>query len=192
MSKGEGSDIKDLVKGCQRGEQLAQKKVYEKYFGLLLAICLRYANEREEAKDILQASFVKIFNNIKAFKDTGSLEGWMKTIVINTAIDRYRKKVNQPMAVDIDKADEPSIPAEAYQNLDQKTLLSAIQQLPEGYRTIFNLYVIEGYSHKEIAEQFGINEGTSKSQLAKARGILKEKLSQFFPEYSPKKSGTEY
>lgn len=188
MADEDQKTVKRLISGCQQGDSLAQKQLYEKYFGLLLGVCLRYANEREEAKDILQEGFVKIFNNIKAYQDTGSLEGWMKTIVINTAIDRYRKKVNEPFSVNIENVEEPAMPAEAYDELDQQTLLKAMQELPEGYRTVFNLYVIEGYSHKEIAEQFEINEGTSKSQLAKARNMLKEKLKDFVPD---SKTGTQ-
>ncbi len=173
--------IPNLVQRCYQGESFAQKKIYEKYFGLLMGICLRYSKEREEAKDILQEGFIKIFSNIKKFEDSKSLENWMKTVVINTAIDRYRKKISEPYQVTMEEADEPSIAAEVYEELDQQALLNAMQQLPEGYRAIFNLYVIEGFSHKEIAEKVGINEGTSKSQLAKARNMLKEKLSEYFP-----------
>lgn len=181
MPDGSKDTIRDLVLRCHQGEPLAQKKLYEKYFGLLMGICLRYSKEREEARDILQEGFVKIFNNIKKFEDKKSLESWMKTVVINTAIDRYRKKISEPYSVSMDEANEPSIPAEVYENLDQKALLNAMQELPEGYRAIFNLYVIEGFSHKEIAEKVGINEGTSKSQLAKARNMLKYKLNEYFP-----------
>ena len=169
----------DLIEGCKNGDAVAQQKLFEKYFGFLLGVCLRYTSDREEAKDLLQEGFVKIFNNIERFNYSGQLENWMKKIMVNTAIDRYRKKMNEPYVQDIENVNEPAEAAKAYDNLSQEELLKVIQTLPEGYRTIFNLCAIEGYSHKEIEEQFGINEGTSKSQLAKARKMLQDKLKSY-------------
>lgn len=168
-----------LLEGCKAGDTTAQQQLFEAYFGVLLGIGLRYTNDREEAKDLLQEAFVKIFKHIDQLAYNQHLENWMKRIMINTAIDRYRKQVTTPDTVDIDQVPEPGEPEEASQNLTQQELLQLIQELPEGYRTIFNLYAIEGYSHKEIAAEFGINEGTSKSQVARARNMLQTKVREY-------------
>lgn len=165
-----------LVQGCKNDDPQSQRALFEKYYGLLFGICLRYANDRDEAKDILQEGFVKIFNHIKNYEFTGSFEGWMKRVMINTAIDQYRKHQNEPYLQDIDAGPEPGIPEEGLENLKEEDLLKLIQGLPEGYRMVFNLYIIEGYNHQEIAEMLEINEGTSKSQLAKAKKMLQKKL----------------
>ena len=176
----EKKQTKNLIEGCQSGDSKAQQKLFEQYFGFLLGVCLRYTSDREEAKDMLQEGFVKIFNNIHKFNYSGQLENWMKKIMVNTAIDRYRKKMHDPYIQDIESVtNEPYEQEKAYQNLSQEELLKVIQTLPPGYRTVFNLCAIEGYSHKEIAQQFGINEGTSKSQLAKARKMLQDKLKSY-------------
>lgn len=168
-----------LLESCKQGHPQAQHQLFEQYFGLLLGIGLRYTNDREEAKDLLQEAFVKIFRNIASLENAGHLENWMKRIMINTAIDRYRKQVAEPWVQDIDQVEEPSEAEQASQNLTQEELLQLVQALPDGYRTIFNLYAIEGYSHKEIAAEFGIKEGTSKSQLARARHMLQEKVREY-------------
>lgn len=168
--------IHKLVQGCKDGDPNSQRALFEQFYGMLLGICLRYATDRDEAKDILQEGYVKIFNNIKHFQFTGSFEGWMKRIMINTAIDQYRKNQNEPYWHDIDASQELGTAEEALQNLNQEDLLKVVQALPEGYRMVFNLYVIEGYNHQEIAEMLTINEGTSKSQLAKAKKMLQKKL----------------
>ncbi len=183
---------KQLIRKCQQGDELAQKALYNQYFGLLLGICLRYAEEREEAKDILQEAFVKIFSQIDKYNFSGSLEGWMKKVVVNTSIDWYRTKINKPQSVDIEKVNDPEIPAKVYENLDQETLLKAVQSLPTGYRTIFNLYVMEGYNHREIRDKLGISHGTSQSQLAKARQMLKEKLNHILTEDEKAKMSLNY
>lgn len=179
MTANGGQQVYKLLEGCQKGDTQAQQQLFEAYFGVLLGIGLRYTNDREEAKDVLQEAFVKIFKHIHNLQETSHLENWMKRIMINTAIDRYRKQVSEPWKQDIEQAPEPIEPEVANQNLTQEELLKIIQSLPEGYRFVFNLYAIEGYSHKEIADQFGINEGTSKSQLARARNMLKEKVREY-------------
>jgi RNA polymerase sigma-70 factor (ECF subfamily) len=168
-----------LLERCKKGDAQAQQQLFDQYFGLLLAIGLRYTHDREEAKDLLQEAFVKIFKGIVNLERVSQLENWMKRIMINTAIDRYRSQVSEPWVQDIDQVDEPSEPEQASQNLTQEELLQLIQSLPAGYRTIFNLAAIEGYNHKEIAERTGISEGTSKSQLARARQMLQEKVREY-------------
>jgi RNA polymerase sigma-70 factor (ECF subfamily) len=141
----------------------------------MFGICLRYANDYHHAEDILQEGFIKIFRSMDKFRGDGSFEGWIKKIFINTAIEHYRKSVNHSGHAEL----EPNIVVrhiseKATDNLATQDLMKLVQQLSHGYRTIFNLYVIEGYAHKEISEIMGISEGTSKSQLARARNILKK------------------
>lgn len=176
MADEQTQKIHKLVQGCKNGDPKSQKALFEQFYGLLLGICLRYTEDRDEAKDVLQEGFVKIFNHIPNFEFTGSFEGWMKRIMINTAIDQYRKNKNEPYLQDIDDSPEPGISEEGLENLKEEDLIKIIQALPEGYRMVFNLYVVEGYNHQEIAEMLNINEGTSKSQLAKAKKMLQQKL----------------
>jgi len=142
----------------------------------MMGICLRYAHDREEAKEILQEGFIKVFRYIEQFKFEGNLLSWIKKIVVNTAIDNYRKLNSQPEQISI----EPNISIEIEDNIISKLsnddIIACINKLPAGYRTIFNLFVIEGFSHKEISEKLGISEGTSKSQLFKAKLFLQEMI----------------
>jgi RNA polymerase sigma factor (sigma-70 family) len=169
------NDDRKLVEKCIKGNSLAQKELFQKYYALMMGICLRYAANRYEAKEILQDGYIKIFNSLPDFKFEGSLEGWLRRIMVNTAIDRYRKRISEPVTIEISENVQYR---EEYvmEKLDREDLLKAIQQLPFGYRTVFNMFVLEGFSHKDIAEKLGITEGTSKSQLAKAKETLKEIL----------------
>lgn len=165
-----------LIKDCQQNKLKAQAMVYELYAGKLFAVCYKYSRNRQEAEDNLHDGFITIFNKIKQFKGSGSFEGWMKRIVINTSLQKYRKdKVFQLVTEEIPEETEVEI-NEGDINID--TLLSLIQKLPNRYRLVFNLYVLDGYSHKEIATMLGISEGTSKSNLSRARAILKKELEQ--------------
>lgn len=166
----------DLIEGCVKQDRLCQQKLYALYHKKFYAICLRYTKEIEEAEDMLQEGFVKIFFNIKQFTGSGSFEGWMKRIIINTAIEFYRKKVIMYPVTDFEPEEGTSPEGEVQIELQANDLLKMIHELPTGYRTVFNLYAIEGYSHKEIAEMLGISEGTSKSQLARARVILQQQV----------------
>jgi len=167
------SDELDVISACVRQEQWAQQIIYEEFFGVLMGVSLRYSGSYDEAMDILHDGFIKIFQKIDQYQPGTSLKNWMSRIVVNTAIDHYRKnKKNQTDELDLavghlDKAPGP------LQALAEKELLLCIQQLPPSYRTIFNLYVVEGYSHKEIGEKIGITESTSRSNLVKARQKLK-------------------
>lgn len=141
-----------------------------------MAVCMRYARNRDAAADIMQDGFVKIFINLQSFKGEGSFEGWMKRIMINTALKQYKKDLKFKNDVDIEEAYTVSFQHDIVGQLSAKELMNHIQRLPDGYRTIFNLYVIEGYQHNEISEMLNISEGTSKSQLSRARNYLIEQL----------------
>jgi len=168
------NEDKKLIEGCLAGKQISQEKLFKKYYGLMLGVCLRYSKNNFEARDILQEGFVKIFSNLSNFKFEGSFKGWMKKIMIHTAIDKYRKNLTIPVYSEINDNTNLQVNNDIISKLNSEDLLKCLNTLPYGYRTIFNLYVIEGYSHKEIAEKLGINEGTSKSQLFKAKLQLKE------------------
>jgi RNA polymerase sigma factor (sigma-70 family) len=165
----------ELIKGLQNGEAKAQKFVYEKYAGLMLGICLRYLKNHMDAEEVMLNGFVRIFQYAGQFGSKGSFEGWMKRVVINEALAFLRKKEPLHLAIEKDHIQLPS-PASAESDLAVEDLLSLLHELPAGYRTVFNLYAIEGYSHKEIAEMLDITEGTSKSQLSKARLLLQKRL----------------
>lgn len=170
--------IDDLLEGCKRGERKCQEHLYKMQASRMMGVCMRYAKDRFEAEDMLQMGFVKVFQKIKEFRGEGSFEGWIRRIMVNNAIEIYRKNQRALTLVDIDEVyDEPQVTFDM-NGLETKDLLRLIQQLAAGYRVVFNMYIIEGYSHKEIAETLGISEGASKSQLSRARSILKEKLNK--------------
>jgi RNA polymerase sigma-70 factor (ECF subfamily) len=172
-----------IVTGCKAGKAKFQQMLYEMYYGKMLSVCLRYAKDREEAKDILQEGYIKVFSSIHNFKGDGSLEGWVRRIMVNTAINHYHKvkKVNfNSIEDDFNEPSEQGVfDQEIIQQLNYEDLLILVRALPPAYRTVFNLYVIEGYNHKEIAELLNINEGTSKSNLAKARAKLQKQLNHW-------------
>ncbi len=166
-----------LVKNCLSGRAESQELLYRRYASKMFGVCLRYAKNKMEAEDIMQEGFIKVFQNLKNFRCDGSLEGWVRRIMVNTAINYYKSNLKYLQTLDIDDcSNNDSISVEATDNISLKTLLSLIQKLPEGYRMVFNLYVIEGYSHREIADSLGISENTSKSQLSRARKVLQDKL----------------
>ena len=174
-----GITEQELRQGCIEGRRDYQELFYRYFSPKMFGICLRYANDYHHAEDILQEGFVKVFHNLDKFRGDGSFEGWVKRIFINTAIQHYRKAValqdGKHAEIENDTA-SGSISEKATHSLAIQDLMRVIQQLSPGYRTIFNLYAVEGYSHKEIAELLHISEGTSKSQLARARAILQKLL----------------
>jgi RNA polymerase sigma factor (sigma-70 family) len=177
-------DEEIILKGCREGRRTAQKQLYEKYVSPMLAICLRYSKSRDEAEDLLQEGFLKIFHNINTFRKQGSLEGWIKRIMINHALNHYKKNRKIPFAEDVDEINENEIlffeeETENIEPVPPEKLLAMVQSLPEGYRMVFNLYVFEGYSHKEIAEVLNFSENTSKTQLLKARRQLQKKYFEY-------------
>ena len=166
----------DIIRGCLQNQATMQKMLYNKYAAKMYGICLRYAHHGEDAKDILQDGFIKVFNNLGKFKGTGSFEGWMRRIFVNTAIEHYRKKND---TYEIKEAHEEGITDRDLTALDKLAaddIVKMISELPNGYRTVFNLFAVEGYAHKEIAEMLNISEGTSKSQFARAKAWLQEKI----------------
>ena len=169
--------INELLKRCRAGERKAQELLYKQFAAKMLGVCFRYASDRMEAEDMLQNGFIKVFQKIADFRDEGSFEGWIRRIMVHSSIEYYRKHNKMIQMMDIeDVALEPSVNPLATANLAAKDLMVLIQKLSPGYRIVFNLYAIEGYSHKEIADILGITEGTSKSQLARAKGVLKKSL----------------
>lgn len=169
-------DEEDLIRACARNERWAQQVLYEEYYGRMMVVCLRYANNEEDALDILHEAFIKVFQHINRYQPGTSLTAWIRRIIVNTAIDYYRKSIRR-RTEDIDQAGNlTNGDADAVSQCTEQEILEAIQQLTPAYRATFNLYVIEGYSHKEIADLLGITESTSRSNLVKARLKLKEIL----------------
>ncbi len=166
----------DLIKGCLRENRHCQAEVFQRYAGKMLSVCLRYARHRMEAEDILQDAFIKVFDNIAQFQSNGSFEGWIRRIVINTALKKYQQKSFKDETIGIDEGYELVLEPSVYADLHEEELLNLIAQLPDGYRLVFNLYAIEGYSHHEIADMLGIEESTSRTQLLKARRILQQRI----------------
>jgi RNA polymerase sigma-70 factor, ECF subfamily len=167
----------DLVKECVSGSSVAQKKFYDMFARKMMGVCLRYTNNYEEAQDVLQDAFVKIYNKLPDFQSKGSLEGWVRRIMVNTALDAYRKAKKHQSNVDVDTVGY-MLDSEDYtiESINAQDLLKIIQSIPEGYRVVFNLFAIEGYSHKEIADRLGVTESTSKSQYSRAKKMLRKIL----------------
>ena len=166
----------DLVKACKRQDARAQRMLYDKYSHAMLGLCRRYVRGELEAEDVMIKGFMKVFSKIESFENKGSFEGWMKRIMINEALGYIRRNKAMYLETDIEAADKEPDYDKLSTAMEAKDLLKMISELPSGYRTIFNLYAIEGYSHREIAELLGINENTSKSQLSRARMHLQKKL----------------
>lgn len=167
---------KELIETCLKDNPIAQKMLYDTYSSVLFGICLRYSKNEEEAQDILQDSFIKIFTKLDTYQFTGSFEGWLKRIVTNTSIEYYRKKITREHLEEI--GFNPYLAVDSDRGLEVEELLKMIQELPEGYRMVFNMYAIDGYTHSEIATKLNISEGTSKSQLSRARAYLQRKFKE--------------
>lgn len=164
----------EILNGCLAGEREAFRLLYDKYAAIMLGLCRRYARNSSDAEDILQEGFIKVFDNLNQFKNRGSFEGWIKKIMINTALSYYRTKSPLHNYAEIEKIKEhPKEEYIALDSLETEELMNMIGSLPIGCKTVFNMYAIDGYTHKEIAEELGISEGTSKSQLFDARKLLK-------------------
>ena len=169
----------DLIEGCLRGERKMQHELYQRFAPKMYGVCLRYAGNAEEAEDILQEGFIKVFNKMSSYRGEGSFEGWIRRVFVNTAIEHFRKKTYlQP----ITETEENTIEGKYLSVLDhlaEKDIIQLVQQLSPGYRTVFNMYVVEGYTHRQIAEILEISEGTSKSQLSRAKLILQGLVKTF-------------
>jgi RNA polymerase sigma factor (sigma-70 family) len=168
----------ELIRGCLQENASCQKEVFNRFASRMLGVCNRYARNGADAEDILQDAFIKVFDKIHQFKSEGSFEGWIRRIVVNTALKKYslRRYEKEVVGYEIRDRDESIMDPPAYSHLTEKDLLILINNLPDGYRLIFNLYVIEGYQHDEIAEMLGIQAGTSRSQLVKARNMLQKQI----------------
>lgn len=166
----------ELIEGCAKGQRTAQKALYDRYCRKMIVICQRYAKTNFEAEDILQEGFIKVFSAIKSFRGESSLSTWITRIMINTALNSQRQKLYLLPMVDIEKADLTEDEEVSLSGFNLSELIGMVQSLPDGCRVVFNLFAIEGYSHKEIAEQLGISEGTSKSQHNRAKSLLRAKL----------------
>ena len=168
--------IEDLIHGCLNNSQKAQRDLYERYSSLMFSICLRYVGNHPQAEDIMISGFMKIFGNINQFQGKGSFEGWMRKIMVNESLAFIRKNKSMYLEVDIQVVDYEPNYGRLGDRLEADDLIKLVDELPVGYKTIFNLYAIEGYSHKEIAEMLDISVNTSKSQLSRARTLLQSKL----------------
>jgi RNA polymerase sigma-70 factor (ECF subfamily) len=170
--------VKDIIDGCLSGSRRDQELLYRRYAPRLYAVCLRYTGNTEEARDVLQEGFIKIYENLERYSREGSFEGWIRKIIVNTALEKYRNRYYLSRVDDIDGVEEQlSEPdTDDFAGLEATDLLNMIMELPPKYRMVFNLYAIEGYTHKEIGAMLGISEGTSKSNLSRARDILQKKV----------------
>ncbi len=172
----------DLIKGCIEGNRRMQEELYGRFSPRMYAVCLRYAGNAEEAEDILQEGFIKVFKKLDSFRGEGSFEGWVRRIFVNTAIEHFRRKRYLQPVTDKEENTIEGNSLSALDGLAEKDILSLVQQLSPGYRTVFNMYVVEGYTHKEIGDMLGISEGTSKSQLSRAKVILQDMVRAFIDQ----------
>ncbi|MDD5951809.1 MAG: sigma-70 family RNA polymerase sigma factor [Bacteroidales bacterium] len=170
-------DEQRLIEGCRKGDRKSQKELYDRFAPKMMAVCLRYMGDSERAADILQDGFVTVYSKLDSFSGEGSFEGWIRRIFVNTALMSLRKNDVLKESDDLETAwGLASESTSALQDLSYKELIRMIAELPPGFRTVFNMYVIEGYSHKEIGEALGISEVTSRSQLTRARKLLQDKI----------------
>lgn len=180
----------DLISGCLQGDRRMQEALYNRFSPRMYAVCLRYAGNAEEAQDILQEGFIKVFKKIDSFRSEGSFEGWVRRIFVNTAIEHFRRK---RYLMPVTEKEENTIEGKYTSVLDElaeKDILALIRELSPGYRTVFNMYVVEGYTHKEIADMLGISEGTSKSQLSRAKVILQGMVRTYIDQQRSARTNT--
>jgi len=170
--------LAQLWAGCLRNDRKQQELLYRKLAPKMLAVCMRYAHDKDEAQDILQEGFIKMFNNAHKYRGEGNLEGWVRRIMVHCAISRYRKL--KPLVLVEDFPEDNSGLSHGYNGhgLEEKDLLNLVQKLPDAYRSVFNMYAVEGYSHQEIGKTLGMTELLSRTTLYRARGILKDMISQ--------------
>ncbi len=169
-------DEQKVLEDCLKNDRKAQELLYKQFSKKMYGVCLRYASDTDTAADILQEGFIKMFKALPKYSSTGSFEGWLRRIIVNTALDYYRKSSKLIAVSDYDTEINDENTVDALSKISAEEIIGLVRELPIGYRTVFNLYVIEGYSHKEISSQLDISEGTSKSQLSRAKAILKNKI----------------
>ncbi len=183
-------DFKAIVSDCIAGNRKAQAKLYHQFAPKMFGVCLRYAKDATEAEDNLQDGFVKVFTNLKSFRHDGSLEGWIRRIMINVSLEKFRKQHLLHPVEDVAVYDTVNFSDDVIAKISADDLINLIQELPPRYRLVFNLYVMEGLSHQEIAQEMSITQGTSKSNLARAREILKKKVQENFGELNAQNNHT--
>lgn len=166
----------DLIKGCIRQDPSCQRALFDQYAGKMMTVCLRYGHDAMEAEDMMQEGFIRVFQYIDQFKFEGSFEGWIRRVIVNTALKHLQKKRLNFTEITDTHQQSPRMESYAYSNLGEEELMKLISQLPDGYRTIFNLNIIEGYSHEEIGKMLDIQPSTSRSQLVKARKMLQQQI----------------
>jgi RNA polymerase sigma-70 factor (ECF subfamily) len=172
--------IEHIISGCKEGHAKCQQELVHRFSGLLYSVCLRYMGDATKSQDVLQDSFIRIFKYIDTFdSDKGSLQAWMRKITVNVALKSLNKKSLNTTPLSVDYNDKVSVAPDAISNMSAESLMDVIRTLPEGYRQVFNLSVIEGYNHREIGEQLGIAEVTSRSNLSRAKQILRKKLNKY-------------
>ncbi|MEI9942673.1 MAG: RNA polymerase sigma factor [Chitinophagaceae bacterium] len=172
----------DLIRGCLAGDRRMQEELYSRFSPRMYAVCLRYAGNAEEAEDILQESFIKVFRKLDTFRSEGSFEGWIRRVFVNTAIEHFRRKrYLQPVTEKEENTMEGNY-LSVLDTLAERDIMELVQELSPGYRTVFNMYVVEGYTHKEIGDMLGISEGTSKSQLSRAKVILQDMVKKYLEQ----------
>lgn len=185
--EGQQAAFEELVDGCLANDRRAQQRVHELFYGKMMAVCMRYTKNTDQAKDILQDGFIKVFRSMESYNRAGSFEGWIRRIIVNTAIDHFRRSKNAYLLLGEERSIEDFGDEDAEDTLAEEEgddlpdlkpadVINAMQKLTPAYRTVFNLYVFEEMTHKEIADSLGINVGTSKSNLAKAKANLKKLL----------------
>lgn len=164
----------DLIEGCLKDDRRMQEELYQRFSPRMYAVCLRYAGNAEEAQDVLQDGFIKVFKKMDSFRGEGSFEGWMRRVFVNTAIEHFRRKRYMMPVTEKEENTLEGKYTSVLDDLGAKDIMALVQELSPGYRTVFNMYVVEGYTHREIADRLGISEGTSKSQLSRAKVILQD------------------
>lgn len=169
-------ELGHLIEDCKLGKRNAQARLYQLYAPVLFGICIRYSRDQTEAEDTLHEGFITIFNKVGQYAYKGSFEGWMKRVVINTALEKFRNRYRIQSVEDVTVYDSETTDNDVFNNLNTEVLLKLISELPPRYRMVFNMYAIDGYSHNEISELLGIAQGTSKSNLARARKILQDRI----------------
>ncbi|WP_341350743.1 sigma-70 family RNA polymerase sigma factor [Sabulibacter ruber] len=172
----ESKSVVEMLQGCMDNNRDAQRKLYQHFYGYAMSVCVRYSKDAEEAREVLNDGFMKVFTRLEQYDRTKPFKGWIRRIMINTALDNFRHNLKHYHAADLETTPAPADTADVVSDLNYEYLMSLIQQLSPAYRTVFNLYVIDGYTHEEIGEMLGISPGTSKSNLSKARANLREVL----------------
>lgn len=183
-SVAEDKHMQQLIEGCLQGDRKSQQAVYKALYGKMKAVCLRYTKDTDQAMDVLQEGFIKVFQNMERYSGAGSFEGWVRRIMVNLSIDRFRKQKNDFILLNgtmnendwSDDVEDEEVENEVYYDFKPNQIIEAMQQLSPAYRTVFNLYVFENYTHQDIADSLGISVGTSKSNFAKAKRNMKKIL----------------